>query len=68
LFFLTASLLLWGVILGVVLGSLQLLCLPLLSVFSPLAEVQQAARLPSVIGAFLQLLNGVVFIGLIYLF
>eukprot|EP01037_Dinobryon_pediforme_P028558 gene28558-31888_t len=53
----------WGAVLGVVLGSLQLLCLPLLNVFSPLKEVQQAARLPSIIGAALQLINGVVFIG-----
>jgi len=50
-------------VLGVCLGALQLLCLPLLSLFSPLKEVQQAARLPSVVAAALQLINGVVFIG-----
>ena len=53
----------WGIILGAVLGVLQLACLPLLNVFSPLPDVQKAARLPSVIGAALQVLNGVVFIG-----
>ena len=56
-------LLIWGLILGAVLGVLQIACLPLLNVFSPLPEVQRAARLPSIIGACLQLLNGVVFIG-----
>lgn len=53
----------WGVILGIILGFLQLMCLPLLNTFSPLPEVQQAAKLPSVVGAALQLINGVVFIG-----
>jgi putative MATE family efflux protein len=53
----------WGVLLGSFLGCVQLACLPLLTVFSPLAEVQQAARLPSMIGAALQIINGVVFIG-----
>lgn len=56
-------LLTWGAVLGVALAGVQLLCLPLLGVFSPLPEVQQAARLPSVIGAALQVINGVVFIG-----
>ena len=56
-------LLIWGLILGVGLGALQLLCLPLLSVFSSLPDVQRAARLPSIIGACLQIMNGVVFIG-----
>lgn len=55
--------LLWGVVLGVVLGAAQLACLPLLNIFSPLPEVQKAARLPSIIGALLQILNGVVFVG-----
>lgn len=56
-------LLTWGVLMGGVLGGLQIACLPLLNVFSPLPEVQAAARLPSIIGAALQLLNGLVFIG-----
>ncbi len=55
--------LIWGGILGVSLGLVQLLCLPLLIVFSPLKEIQEAARLPSIIGAVLQVINGVVFIG-----
>lgn len=56
-------LLTWGILMGAVLGGLQIACLPLLNVFSPLPEVQSAARLPSIIGAALQLMNGVVFIG-----
>jgi len=55
--------LLWGAGLGVVLCMAQLACLPLLNSFSPLKEVQVAARLPSIIGALLQTINGVVFIG-----
>ena len=55
--------LLWGLVLGGILGSLQIACLPLLNMFSPLPDVQSAAKLPSVIGACLQLMNGVVFIG-----
>jgi multidrug resistance protein, MATE family len=53
----------WGLIMGIVLGGIQLLCLPLLQVFSPLPNVQEAARLPSIVGACLQIINGAVFIG-----
>ena len=53
----------WGWILGITLACAQLASLPLLSIFSPLASVREAARVPSVIGAALQLINGVVFIG-----
>eukprot|EP01036_Dinobryon_divergens_P030210 gene30210-39416_t len=55
----------WGVVLGALLGSLQLLCLPLLNVFSPLQEVQSAARLPSIIGALLQLINAIATVGML---
>lgn len=53
----------WGFLGGVALGCLQLAALPMLSVFSPLESVQQAARVPSFIGAALQIINGAVFIG-----
>lgn len=53
----------WGLTLGASLGALQLASLPLLRLFTPLAEVRQAARLPSLIGALLQLINGAVFVG-----
>ena len=45
------------------LGALQLAALPLLGVFTPIAEVQRAARVPSMLGAVLQLINGITFIG-----
>ena len=48
---------------GGLLGVLQLLGLPLLSLFTPLPEVRRAARIPSIIGAALQCINGVVFVG-----
>lgn len=53
----------WGVVLGFILACVQLSCLPLLKVFSPLPAVQEAAKWPSIIGAVLQMMNGVVFIG-----
>lgn len=56
-------LLYWGVVLGFVLGLFQLSLLPLLKVFTPLVEIQREARIPSIIGSLLQVLNGVVFIG-----
>ncbi|GMI48936.1 hypothetical protein TrCOL_g8801 [Triparma columacea] len=53
----------WGLVLGSLLGGLQLLLLPFISVFTPLAEVQAAARIPSIIASVLQVINGLVFIG-----
>jgi Na+-driven multidrug efflux pump len=53
----------WGLIMGVGLGSMQLACMPLLKLFSPLPNVQDAARIPSIVGACLQVINGAVFIG-----
>jgi len=52
-----------GFILGAVLGALQILILPLMNKFTPLKEVQNAAKLPSIIASVLQIINGVVFIG-----
>jgi len=56
-------LLAWGLLTGVALGFAQLAFLPLLPLFSPLPEVQKAAVMPSIIGAALQTINGLVFIG-----
>ena len=56
-------LLAWGLVAGIALGFAQLGALPLLSLFSPLADVQAAARVPSIIGAILQSINGMVFVG-----
>lgn len=56
-------LLVWSFIVGIFLALLQLASLPLLSFFSPLAEIQEAAKLPSMIGAFLQLVNCFVWTG-----
>lgn len=58
-----SRLLTWGLLLGAGLGAAQLAALPLLGVFTPLPEVQRAAVAPSIIGAVLQLLNGVTFVG-----
>jgi len=53
----------WGFILGVGLGALQLLLLPVLRKSSPLEEVRQAAVIPSILGSVYQIMNGLVFIG-----
>jgi putative MATE family efflux protein len=53
----------WGLILGSVLGILQLLILPLLHQSTPLQEVREAARLPSILASIYQAINGLVFIG-----
>lgn len=60
---LSNRLLSWGLLLGVGLGLAQLASLPLLGTMTPLPEVQAAARSPSIIGAALQCINGLVFIG-----
>mmetsp|Transcript_7692 Transcript_7692/g.13003 ORF Transcript_7692/g.13003 Transcript_7692/m.13003 type:complete len:513 (-) Transcript_7692:228-1766(-) len=56
-------LLLWGLTVGIGIGCLQLLSLPLLNVFSPLPDVQSAARIPTMIGALLQTLNCLIWTG-----
>jgi len=48
---------------GVVLGGIQLLTIPLLSVMSPLVEVQEAAKVPAMIASGMQVLSGIVFVG-----
>lgn len=53
----------WGFILGVVLGALQLLLLPILQKSSPLQEVRDAAVMPSILASVYQIMNGLVFIG-----
>lgn len=53
----------WGFLLGGLLGSLQLVMLPLLQKSSPLPEVRQAAVIPCVLASVYQLMNGLVFIG-----
>jgi len=55
--------LMWGLISGVVLGAMQLAALPLLEIFTPLKEVQEAAFWPSIIGSLLQVINGVTFVS-----
>eukprot|EP00816_Leptocylindrus_hargravesii_P011513 CAMPEP_0196807346 /NCGR_PEP_ID=MMETSP1362-20130617/7330_1 /TAXON_ID=163516 /ORGANISM="Leptocylindrus danicus, Strain CCMP1856" /LENGTH=606 /DNA_ID=CAMNT_0042181243 /DNA_START=185 /DNA_END=2002 /DNA_ORIENTATION=+ len=53
----------WGAILGSLFGAIQIGLLPIIKSFSPLEEVQQAARIPSIIASILQIINGLVFIG-----
>ena len=61
--FLVNRLMSWGFVLGVGLGALQLLLLPMLQKSSPLMEVRQAAVMPSVLACVYQIMNGLVFIG-----
>jgi putative MATE family efflux protein len=53
----------WGLVLGVALGSLQLLLIPIIQRSSPLAEVRSAARVPAILASVFQVINGLVFIG-----
>jgi len=53
----------WGLILGTILGSLQILILPKLLQASPVEEVRTAAKIPALLGSVYQCFNGLVFIG-----
>jgi len=53
----------WGFILGIMLGSLQIMILPLLQKVNPLEEVRRAALMPSLLASIFQVMNGLVFIG-----
>jgi Na+-driven multidrug efflux pump len=56
-------LLCWGLGIGILLAGLQAGAIPFLGIFSGLSEVQEAAVMPCIIGALLQPLNGLVFVG-----
>lgn len=53
----------WGFILGIILGSVQILLLPAIRKATPLQEVRDAATVPALIASVLQIINGLVFIG-----
>ena len=53
----------WGLVLGVLLGSLQIALLPVIQKGTPLPQVQQAAKIPSILASLYQIMNGLVFIG-----
>eukprot|EP00546_Thalassionema_frauenfeldii_P004491 CAMPEP_0178916422 /NCGR_PEP_ID=MMETSP0786-20121207/12629_1 /TAXON_ID=186022 /ORGANISM="Thalassionema frauenfeldii, Strain CCMP 1798" /LENGTH=554 /DNA_ID=CAMNT_0020589753 /DNA_START=204 /DNA_END=1868 /DNA_ORIENTATION=+ len=53
----------WGLVLGSLLGIFQLLVLPALHKATPMLEVREAARLPSMLASCYQIFNGMVFIG-----
>jgi multidrug resistance protein, MATE family len=53
----------WGLILGTLLGGLQVLVLPWIQKATPMEEVRVAARSPAILASVLQIINGLVFIG-----
>ncbi|KAJ8600658.1 hypothetical protein CTAYLR_010682 [Chrysophaeum taylorii] len=53
----------WGASAGILLAALQLAALPLLNLFTPVEAVRDAARAPAIIGAVLQIMNGLTFVG-----
>jgi MATE family multidrug resistance protein len=53
----------WGLILGTLLGGLQVLVLPWIQKATPMEEVRVAARAPAILASVLQVINGLVFIG-----
>jgi len=56
-------LLLWGLVVGLLLGVMQALATPMLGLFTTVPEVQAAARIPTIIAASQQGLNGVAFVA-----
>jgi len=56
-------LLMWGLFIGIVLGGLQFLAIPLLGFFTPIKAVQEAARVPAMLAAAQQGINGVAFVA-----
>ena len=53
----------WGLILGTLLGGLQVLVLPWIQKATPMEDVRAAARAPAILASVLQIINGLVFIG-----
>lgn len=53
----------WGAVLGGALAVVQLAALRLIPAFTSVREIQAAARTPYIIGTFLQLINGLTFVG-----
>ena len=53
----------WGLLLGIALGSLQIVLLPAIQQSTPLQAVRDAARAPALLGSLYQIINGMVFIG-----
>ncbi len=53
----------WGLILGMVLGSLQVLLIPHLQKSTPIVAVREAAYVPAMLASLYQVINGLVFIG-----
>ena len=53
----------WGLLLGISLGVIQMLALPLIQRSTPLQEVRDAAKIPSILASVFQSMNGLVFIG-----
>lgn len=53
----------WGLILGTILGSLQIALLPLIQKGTPVQAIRDAAKAPSMLASLYQVINGLVFIG-----
>ena len=53
----------WGLILGGLLGAIQIAVLPWIEMATPMEDVRLAAHSPAMLASVLQLINGLVFIG-----
>jgi multidrug resistance protein, MATE family len=53
----------WGVLLGIALGSVQILLLPAIRSSTPIQAVRDAALIPALLASLYQVMNGLVFIG-----
>jgi Na+-driven multidrug efflux pump len=58
------KLFIWGSIVGIILGTVQMIALPIITpIFTPIPEVRDAIKVPALISAFIQFVNGPLFVG-----
>ena len=58
------KLFIWGSLVGVILGIVQMSLLPVITpMFTTIPEVREAIKVPALISAFIQFLNGPLFVG-----
>ncbi len=58
------KLFIWGTIVGIILGIVQMTALPFITpMFTTIPEVRDAIKVPALISAFIQFVNGPLFVG-----
>ncbi len=58
------KLFIWGTIVGIILGTVQMAALPFITpMFTTIPEVREAIKIPALISSFIQFANGPLFVG-----